>query len=515
MTPSGTGKITLREVWQLALPHGTSLAGGRNGLHREVEWASALGAAFPLFGRLEAGYMVLADLELARSVDPRITFAYLADQLSRVGVVGVALSSPVGGKEATLADELGLPVLVLPAGSDLHGIERAILRVLVDYEGQLMRREAEARTVLQRAFGASDMDALTCRLGELTSSGLSICDRDGIVISSCDDLRGDAEPLESVYPISVAGRRLGELALHTPKHLSHPMDAVYAREAAVLYGIEMLQHEVRREAEERLGAELVEQLLEGQGSSEALALRMQRQGYEAGSDRSQVVVAVVSDSEGAEAEMACIDRAASFRRAAQRDGAQVLTLRYGEHRLVFCSHERDSLHERLRFWLDRETASIATGQCVMGVSRIVQGIPGLRTAVRQALDAVALREQVSGLDGPYHYEDLGLYRLLIGLRNNEELRHFYGESLGPLEQYDEDHATDLVLTLEAYFRENANASQTARALHVHRNTLAYRLRRIAEITGLDLEDAEARLILQLALKVHNLRPHVLGASPTD
>ena len=510
MTPSATAKITLREVWQLALPHGTTLAAGRGGLDYTVDWATALGASFPLFGRLEPGYMVIADLELARSVDPRITYAYLVDQLHRVGVVGVALSAPIGDEETALADELELPILVLPAGTDLHESERAILRVLVDYEGQLMRRETEARAVLERAFGASDMDALSRRLAELTSSALLVSDGDGIVISAARDLPNDVELVESTYPIAVAGRRLGQLCLHTPSAQAHPMDVVYAREAADLYGIEMLQHVVRREAEERLGAGLVEQLLDETSADEPIALRMQRQGYEASPGREQVVVALVPDSDASPG-IACDDRVASYRRAAQRDGAQVLSLRYGDHMLVFCSHDRETLHKRLRFWLSRETARSSTGSCAIGVSRIVDGIDGLRVAVHQAMDAVALREQVSGLEGPYHYEDLGLYRLLIGLKNNDELCLFFEESLGPLVRYDEEHATDLVLTLETYFRENANASQAARALYVHRNTLAYRLLRIAEITGLGLEDPEARLILQLALKVHQLQPHMLCA----
>ncbi len=55
-----------------------------------------------------------------------------------------------------------------------------------------------------------------------------------------------------------------------------------------------------------------------------------------------------------------------------------------------------------------------------------------------------------------------------------------------------------------FFDQNANASQTSRALYVHRNTLNYRLQRIVEITGLDLNDAEARLAFQLAIKIHHL-----------
>jgi len=130
--------------------------------------------------------------------------------------------------------------------------------------------------------------------------------------------------------------------------------------------------------------------------------------------------------------------------------------------------------------------------------------------VRQALEACALGARLTDRPGPYHYDDLGLYRLLAGLHHpaggvaRAELQRFHAETLGALVQYDHEHGADLVQTLAVYFAENANASRAAASLSVHRNTLAYRLRRIAEITGVDLEDPEARLALQVALAIHRL-----------
>jgi DNA-binding PucR family transcriptional regulator len=76
--------------------------------------------------------------------------------------------------------------------------------------------------------------------------------------------------------------------------------------------------------------------------------------------------------------------------------------------------------------------------------------------------------------------------------------------LGRLLAYDRQHNTDLVATLRAYFEQNANASETARKLYVHRNTLNYRLQRISEISGLDLGSPDTRLALQVALRIHSL-----------
>jgi purine catabolism regulator len=59
-------------------------------------------------------------------------------------------------------------------------------------------------------------------------------------------------------------------------------------------------------------------------------------------------------------------------------------------------------------------------------------------------------------------------------------------------------------TLSAYFTHHGNLSQTAEALFIHRNTLQYRMDRIAEISGFDLDNPETRLAVQLALKAYRL-----------
>ena len=75
--------------------------------------------------------------------------------------------------------------------------------------------------------------------------------------------------------------------------------------------------------------------------------------------------------------------------------------------------------------------------------------------------------------------------------------------LGPLIEHDSARKGALVATLRAYL-ETGEQQQAAHRLRVHPNTLRYRLDRIREITGLDLEDPETRLNLSVALRVQSL-----------
>jgi purine catabolism regulator len=81
---------------------------------------------------------------------------------------------------------------------------------------------------------------------------------------------------------------------------------------------------------------------------------------------------------------------------------------------------------------------------------------------------------------------------------------FYRETLADLVAYDKKQAGELLKTLDAYFNHLGNLRATSDALHVHRNTLLYRLERIEQISKLDLSNAEAYFSLWLALQAHRV-----------
>ena len=65
----------------------------------------------------------------------------------------------------------------------------------------------------------------------------------------------------------------------------------------------------------------------------------------------------------------------------------------------------------------------------------------------------------------------------------EEVRSFYEDTVAPIVKYDDQYATDLVGTLEAYLEQNCNMNATAAAIYAHRHTVAYRLERVKELSA--------------------------------
>lgn len=99
------------------------------------------------------------------------------------------------------------------------------------------------------------------------------------------------------------------------------------------------------------------------------------------------------------------------------------------------------------------------------------------------------------------FDNLGIFRLILAAEQLPETRRFQEEALDSLLEYDATHGANLVPTLEAFFMANCSPKETASLLDVHRNTVLYRLERITEISGFNLNDPSIRLRLHLALHI--------------
>jgi sugar diacid utilization regulator len=95
-----------------------------------------------------------------------------------------------------------------------------------------------------------------------------------------------------------------------------------------------------------------------------------------------------------------------------------------------------------------------------------------------------------------------VYRLLFRVlaSHPEEVMSFYEDTVAPVARYDDQYQGELVATLEAYLANDCNMNATARDIYAHRHTVAYRLERVKELTGLDPGSTEDRERLGLGLK---------------
>jgi GAF domain-containing protein len=146
---------------------------------------------------------------------------------------------------------------------------------------------------------------------------------------------------------------------------------------------------------------------------------------------------------------------------------------------------------------------------IVGVSGIVQSFEGYTTAFKQAQHALSATAG-AGRDVVV-FEELGVLQFLLAPAAGSDLDRFADSVIGKLQRYDEDHGSNLVPTLEAFLMNSSNLQKAAADLFIHHKTMRYRMNRIEEISGLDMQDPEARFNALLAIKIRRL--DVLDAGP--
>jgi sugar diacid utilization regulator len=145
---------------------------------------------------------------------------------------------------------------------------------------------------------------------------------------------------------------------------------------------------------------------------------------------------------------------------------------------------------------------------VVGVSSPCVGVDSYATGFEEALQAVSAAPVVQEHAAAVTFDDLGPYKYLLRVSQEGLVRDRHADALRRLLEYDRSRQSQLVRTLEEYLRQRGNVSATAQALYVHANTLRQRLRRITELTELDVR-TDDWLMIEIALKLLRLED-VLG-----
>lgn len=140
----------------------------------------------------------------------------------------------------------------------------------------------------------------------------------------------------------------------------------------------------------------------------------------------------------------------------------------------------------------------------MGVGGITDRLEDYHYAYKQAMHAYNVSRNGFPINGIAIFDELGAYSLLNNLKDQELGDLFMKKHLATLMEYARGSGADLPNTLRTYLFNNGNLKDTMEELFIHRSTLRYRLERIREILGMDIDDAETRLNLMLAYKLHDL-----------
>jgi purine catabolism regulator len=143
----------------------------------------------------------------------------------------------------------------------------------------------------------------------------------------------------------------------------------------------------------------------------------------------------------------------------------------------------------------------------VGIGDVAATVDDIPRSFKEAQDAVTFGRMIQGQDAIEAFSELGVFRILCKFAERDDLKNFVPKPLLKIIEHDNANETNLLKTLEVFLDCHGNASKAAKELFIHYKTILYRLERIKEITGMDLETNEHRLELEIGLKIIHLLGH--------
>lgn len=141
------------------------------------------------------------------------------------------------------------------------------------------------------------------------------------------------------------------------------------------------------------------------------------------------------------------------------------------------------------------------GVAAIGVGNACHTAADIARSYAEASRALAATIRMGESGGVTVFADLGIHRLLLRVPDVGDLRAFADEVIGRLLEEEAATGVEYLTTLSVYFNENSSPRRTAQRLHVHPNTVSYRIRRVEEITGLSFDVHRDRLMAEVAVEI--------------
>lgn len=532
--------ISLAQVVRLGLPIGTKIRpANAESRARQIQWAVVVGVPVRRDAMVQQGDLVFCAV---RSDDPQWVDA--VDQLIAAGAVAVAVNVAPPNAMLKKADAAGVPVIVLPEGSNMREAHRATLTLISNRDAHIAQLTAKAYHSFARLSAESKgLDAIVAAMADLTGHPVAVQDKRLVVIASKEleevgekwrkmmDEIAEVESLPSgwadrkqvaarsisvecqqlrcgfsrlVMPIVVGSRARGYVSVvASDEEELDALDVLVIEQGAAACGLEMSKVKAVAEATKRVRGDFLDAVLAGAIPRQEIKRWAERIGHDITAPHAAIIFAWPD-----------INSPPSMRRLETvvngeigMGRASALTRVSDNEIAAFVALGSDGSLKAARLLAqavcEQTTKEYPKIKLLCGLGRPASDVPDWRVSYKEAGQAVAAARRM-GEGGPLFFGDLSVHRLLFQLEGHPELTAFVHETLGALIEYDNAHHSSLIQTLAAYFAHHGNLSQTAEALYIHRNTLQYRMDRIAEISGFDLDNPETRLAVQLAIKAYRL-----------
>lgn len=507
---------------------------GADRLHRTVRWVHA--GEVPNIASLLKGGELLLTTGLGLGTRPAEQRAFVRRLAERgIAALVVELGPRFARLPATIVETAraaGLPLVQLHREVPFVAVTEEVHTEIVNGHYALQRQAEEVhRQCTEALLGGGGVPQVLRILADFSVNPVFLETADGQLLYAAgtdsepadplqvwDGLRGQRAARESGPPVGsvlvdVPGggpgsgsvrARLVLLAVSSP--LS-PVHRMAAERAAGLLAVVLMQARQEEELAARGRGDFLTDLAEGRISAEDAPAQARVLGFKPGEGPLLPVVMRLASELSASGNWALLARAV-LEELSSVGVPVLLGVRPVEGRVPLLLGLR-SESERTAV-ADRVAAALRAGVERAGLERagvhppvVVVGVAGgwaaASAGLRHAAETATAAQGLSELPW-YDARRLDTDLLLWRLRDHPDLAAFVDRAIGPLRDHDRTSRPPLLPTLETYLAHAGRKAETARELHLNRQTLYNRLARISELLGTDLDDPQTVLALSLALR---------------
>ena len=442
-----------------------------------------------------------------------------------------------------VAEEYGFPLFEVPYHVPFLAITEAVASKIVNEQYSLLQRSLAVHEKLTKiVLEEKGLEAILSTLSALVGCSAVLFDFHGVVLCEAayrrhlgaelvadlwrliGDRRADRQNFAlsmdgvgsgvQVYPV-VASHRIGAfLAVVKDSGDFSEYDRIILHNVVTVTALELVKKKAVAETEKRLAGDFFDELIASDLYEEEIARRLAFFGLDPQSPHLIVLVDIDDLGDGAAAERSeaaaldvkerlhwTVDEFMARRDvlciSASRSDSVVILVQPGK----IDAREIIGLAGELQAVIAEMLPEISVS---VGIGRPHRQLIDLRQSYYEASYAIKIRKLKGEPRVIASFDDLGSYGLLLGLQDTLSLEVFYDSVLGKLQDYDEQNSSDLVKSLACFLEANGHWGDAAEKLYVHRHTLRYRMKRVEEITGRDLNQSQDRMEFWLALKAKEL-----------